>query len=153
MKKNAPDDLRIAVARAAGQRDLLDELAALYVRLDRQIEGPNEPCDRCGRCCDFAAFGHRLYVTPIELALLAQDPPPPCPSHGAQQCPYQINGQCAAHGQRALGCRVFFCRSPADRQQALYEPYHAELGALHERSGVPYLYAELTQALARIGCR
>ena len=149
MKKTAPTDLLAAAVKAAGQGQLLDELAGLYARLEGELAANPVRCNRCGRCCDFAAFGHRLYVTPIELALLVKEPAPDG-STPALRCPYQLEGQCSAHNRRTLGCRVFFCGAPREREQALYEPYHAQLRALHGQSGVPYLYVELTDALSRI---
>lgn len=145
------DSLAAAVAGVRRRPQLLDMLAGVYARLEAELAG-RPACLRCGRCCDFAAFGHRLYVTALELALLARHPWPAGSGEAALaagRCPYQLNGQCSAHERRTLGCRVFFCQGrPAD-EQALYERYHAELRALHDSSGVPYSYTELTAGLAK----
>ena len=49
-------------------RALLAEIESLYRNLDTTLAGINDPasCRACGGCCDFEAFGHRLYVTTPE---------------------------------------------------------------------------------------
>jgi hypothetical protein len=148
MNKNVPDDeLAAAVKRAQGQPRLLQELAAMYDRLHCEQRSHKNTCELCGRCCDFGSFDHRLFVTAIELALLTQEAPS---AAAGQRCSYQLGDQCTARGRRALGCRVFFCRTTA-QESALYEHYHAQLCALHEKFNVPYLYVELLEGMSRLG--
>lgn len=50
-------------------------IAALYADLDQAVrdaptDGPHGPptCNASGRCCKFDTYGHRLYVTGLEIA-------------------------------------------------------------------------------------
>ncbi len=155
-------DLALIVQCAAANTQLVQKLADLYKDLSSQQDAA-EKCNRCGRCCDFIAYGHRLYVTPIELAYLRGRTPWPrerpalrsfsgAGSEGEpiRTCPYQIDGQCTAHDRRTLGCRVFFCRADSRHEQEIYERFHARLRRLHEDHAIEYRYEELTQALQKI---
>ncbi len=58
---------------AAGADPVRAEIPALYEQLDQQIAEYEPKCFTSGRCCQFDAFGHRLYVTGLEVAwMLAQ---------------------------------------------------------------------------------
>ena len=58
-------------------------------------------------------------------------------------CCYQVEGLCAAHTVRPLGCRVYFCESGTeDWQQTVYEDFLSRLKAIHERFDLPYGYME-----------
>jgi len=53
---------------------LLKSVAEIYEWLDQQVRDNDDMsghCDACGKCCDFDAFDHRLFVTPPELMYLA----------------------------------------------------------------------------------
>jgi Fe-S-cluster containining protein len=66
-------------------------------------------------------------------------------------CPYQINNLCTAREARPLGCRIYFCDENAKSwQNEVYEKYHAQLAAVHERFGVPYRYIEWRAALREL---
>ena len=41
---------------------------AVYDAVQAEIDARRPLCDMSGRCCNFEAYGHRLYVTTIELA-------------------------------------------------------------------------------------
>ena len=62
------------VGKPERHRRLLEEVAALYDWIDAQAKqnpaGAGR-CKACGKCCDFPAYDHRLFVTPPELAYLA----------------------------------------------------------------------------------
>src|SRR5689334_7739520 len=48
----------------------------LYERLDTEITGRKPLCINRGDCCKFDSYGHRLYVTAVELEyFLAQQQP------------------------------------------------------------------------------
>jgi hypothetical protein len=104
-------------------------------------------CRACGRCCDFDAAGHRLYVSTAELALLvADDAREPGET---LRCPYQQGSACTVRENRPLGCRVFFCDAAlAASMRAVYERHHAGFRQLHEALSVPYFYVELTAGLS-----
>jgi len=163
----------------AGVTEEVDSaLRHLYERISREIEvGPDEgerpTCQASGRCCKFEAFGHRLYVTGLEIAWFVRQltseqaeasvaessgfelPHFSIPIMGADTpvsvpgaCVHQIDGLCSTHTIRPLGCRVFFCDESSESwQHDLYEKYQAELRVLHDRLGIPYAYMEWRSGL------
>ena len=142
-------DLVDAVARCRADGRFLAELSAILRRADAAVARDGPGCRACGACCRFEEFGHRLYVSAGELALLtAAAPPEPC---RPGRCPYQLDSRCTARDRRSLGCRVFFCRAElADGSAALYEQLHRQIRRLHDRYALGYLYVELTAALVEI---
>jgi Fe-S-cluster containining protein len=126
-----------------------DAVANVYHALQEQTELRRPVCIASGRCCRFEEFGHRLFVTTMELATFSAargiaDPPAPI---GAG-CPFQQDKLCTVHAIRPFGCRVFFCdETSTDWQHQQYESFLAELKRLHERLGVPYFYVEWRQAV------
>src|SRR5690606_154285 len=71
-----PDPLAQAIRAARADRALLTDLQGLYRQVDAEVGSLAIPCGACGACCAFEAFGHRLYVSTAELALLTLEPPP-----------------------------------------------------------------------------
>lgn len=145
----AASSLASAVAACRGDDDALHSLKLVYARADAACAERHMTCRACGKCCRFAEVGHRLLVSPLELALLMQVPPDP-PAVKAGVCSYQKDGLCTARQRRPLGCRVFFCDAPADDCSRLYESCHRQICRLHDRRGLPYLYVELTAALMEL---
>jgi Fe-S-cluster containining protein len=144
--------LREAVDRAAGRADVRAAVDDIYARLQGEIDRRKPRCDASGRCCRFETFGHRLYVTTLELAAFVQQVSPSDRPWDGTGCPYQIEGLCSVHASRPFGCRVFFCDSASDDwQHAQYERFHAELKRRHESLDVPYRYVEWRQALRELG--
>jgi Fe-S-cluster containining protein len=133
------------------RRRLVAEVAALYDWLDAQLrQNPDRAgqCEACGACCDFAAYDHRLFVTPPELLFLAArlnttrlEP------MLSGRCPYQQNGRCTIHEHRFAGCRIFCCHGAADFQSELSETVLRRLKALCEDLQVAYRYQDLAAAL------
>jgi Fe-S-cluster containining protein len=119
-------------------------LRGMYADLDAAVAARGPTCWVSGRCCKFEAYGHRLYVTALEIAwFLGQVQPPPDVESHWTACPYQINGLCTAHAARPLGCRVFFCqRGTQEWQHALYEDFQRRLRDLHDANDLPYRYLE-----------
>jgi Fe-S-cluster containining protein len=107
-------------------------------------------CVVSGRCCRFEEFGHRLFVTTLELARFVHDVgsiavPDAWDGTG---CPFQKAKLCTVHAIRPFGCRMFFCDATSTEwQNAAYERFHADLKRLHEQFEVPYFYLEWRQAL------
>ena len=73
------------IQQASANPALLAELDAFFQQLDQRIAEHQPVCRNRGVCCKFGAFGHRLYVTTLELAyfrarhadrLQKQDPTP-----------------------------------------------------------------------------
>ena len=153
MPQRAPDDHWDRAWRAAAAcPDLLSDLKDLYDCLDAELAAAPVTCDRCGRCCNFRQFGHRLYVTPAEGALLLQGPSPNPALVRTGCCPYLCGARCAVRGRRTLGCRVFFCRAGESASAQVYEKYHLRIRELHQTHCVPYAYVEFDQLIQSILC-
>jgi Fe-S-cluster containining protein len=168
--------LRLAsIQQASTNPALLAELDAFFGQLDQRIADHQPVCRNRGVCCKFDAFGHKLYVTTLELAyfrarhadrLQDQDPRAAQEDQGAagfslrdcnaangsvgaeQSCPFQMDGRCTTREGRPVGCRVFFCESADEGWQSeLTEWALAGLREMHERFDVPYNYTEWLAAL------
>src|SRR5690606_10959533 len=104
-------------------------------------------------CCRFESYGHRLYVTTVELAYFLANLTEPLkapPDRGF--CPYQVEGRCTARAARPAGCRIYFCDPAAQGwQPELTEAVLAELARVGERFELPYAYGEWTEALRELG--
>src|SRR3954470_22393228 len=57
-----------AVRAAAGRADAREVVEEVYADLATEIDRRRPICIVSGRCCRFEEFGHRLYVTTLELA-------------------------------------------------------------------------------------
>lgn len=135
-----------AVATCARDGDFIASLLGVYERVDTAIATRDAACMGGGACCKFDAFGHRLYISAGELAVLTESPPPEPVRRG--HCPYQVGPRCTARQRRPLGCRVFFCDPAAEDWSTVeYERFHAEIRGLHERHCLPYAYVELVAGL------
>jgi Fe-S-cluster containining protein len=186
-------ELARAVAMCAADVGFLAGLEQILLQADRAAIERRFECRQCGECCRFEQFGHRLYVTAGELALMLhlapdqagavvcgvpngteqpretlrrgrQDPlstPPNCAEDPAAAptisrpaaglCPHQDQARCLARAGRALGCRLFFCAPSAHGWFCdAYESFHQQIKLLHAAHGLPYVYAELTAALAEL---
>lgn len=127
--------------------DLRAELSAIYADLEAEIAGLSPSCQACGRCCDFGAYDHELWLTEIELAALVSD-------HGlkvpvsSQTCPYMDGKHCTARSGRALGCRTYFCRLPAEVVEELTWRYLERIRAWRKEVGATLQHGELLSSLA-----
>lgn len=154
--------------RAVERGEVDSAVGDLYARLDADIAAYGPTCWSSGKCCKFDSYGHRLYVTGLEIARFFKHNRTACPPQASGQavepfhplpvlnithqpsdikhqdsCVFQIDGLCSTHKIRPLGCRVFFCqKGTQDWQQELYEQYLNELRVMHERWGLPYRYME-----------
>ncbi|MFI5380752.1 MAG: hypothetical protein ACHRHE_15745 [Tepidisphaerales bacterium] len=146
-----------AVHAAAGRTEVCAAVEAVYADLQRQIDLRRPLCQLSGRCCHFEEFGHRLYVTTMELACFvaglgqarARDgTEAPADSGDGRGCPFQAGKLCGVHPIRPFGCRIYFCDATAQEwQQEQYAHFHARLRRLHDELAVPYFYVEWRQAL------
>ncbi len=139
------------VAGYKTQERLRREVAEIYNWIDQQLCINGElagRCDACGKCCDFGAFEHRLFVTVPELMYLAANLDTenlkPMPT---SRCPYNISGKCAVYEYRFAGCRIFCCKADADFQSSLSESALEKLKAICLEFEVPYRYTDLASAL------
>jgi len=98
---------------AAARPDIDAALRALYAEVDAAITQRGPTCWTSGKCCKFESFGHRLYVTALEVAWFLRqvdtDVASPAVAEGsgirlpqlaetAGACPYQIAGRCMDRG-------------------------------------------------------
>ncbi|HOW71956.1 MAG TPA: hypothetical protein PKY77_15260 [Phycisphaerae bacterium] len=131
-----------ALRETARRPEVVTALRRFFDETDRQIAGYHPTCWNHGHCCQFGTYGHRLYVTALEVVMyLAGGYDLPVIEQDA--CPHARDGRCQARTCRPLGCRVFYC-DPAARewQGPLTEERLAVLRDLHGQLGVPYFYAD-----------
>lgn len=122
------------------------EVELIYSRLDQRIAELNDgDCAACGRCCDFAKFDHRLFVTAVEMVYFIQKVPVERMVGGV--CPYQKGWLCSVHEHRFAGCRIFRCRSDEQAQGRLAEQTLDEFKELSRRFDVAWRYMDLAAAL------
>jgi Fe-S-cluster containining protein len=143
-------DLVEAIAAASQREEVAAAVHEIYDRVTAEIDRRRPTCLVSGRCCRFEEYGHRLYVTTLELATFLHDlgPDRPPVKTLASGCPFQTGKLCTVHTIRPFGCRMFFCDSTSTEwQNAAYERFHAELKELHEKLNVPYAYIEWREAL------
>ena len=174
-RADADRELARAVAMCAADAGFLTGLERILRQADRAAVERRLECRQCGNCCRFEQFGHRLYVTAGELALMLHlapdrvsepigkirpwgifDNPQSAIRNGsrakpASLCPHQDQARCLARAGRALGCRLFFCAPSAHAWFCdAYESFHQQIKLLHAAHGLPYVYAELAAALAEL---
>jgi hypothetical protein len=138
-----------AIREAAANAEFCEEVEALYAELEAQIAARQPVCRNRGECCNFGGYGHRLFVTPVEVAyFLARPHGAVRPPGGSEACPYHVDGRCDARAARPAGCRIFYC-DPHSRhwQSPLTEEALARLKGLHGRFGLPYAYVDWMEAL------
>jgi hypothetical protein len=155
---NETDGVGEEVSRAVGE---------ILRAASEEIAGKGAVCRASGRCCKFEAYGHRLYVTGVELLHFAAVEegrgveggekggvvrlPQFFAGEKVEGCPYQVDNLCTAREGRPLGCRVYFCdESARGWENEVYEKYHALLRGVHERFGVGYRYVEWRAALREL---
>lgn len=158
MQSKSDSDWRVlleAVKRGEIDRAIRD----LYADLDQAVAERRPVCNASGRCCKFEEFGHRLYVTGLEIAWFFQNVESVDANEGrdiplqqaasSPNCPYQIGGLCSTHAIRPLGCRAFFCEEGTeDWQQETTELFLERLKQLHAEQNLPYQYMEWRAGLA-----
>ena len=129
-----------------------DALREVYDGLDADVARLSPICRVSGRCCRFEEYGHTLFASAPEMALLLADAPPPSrPLDEGATCPWQDDrGRCSARGARPMGCRVYFC-DPAYQPMApeIAEAGIARLKRLVDDLGLPWDYAPLHRHLRR----
>jgi Fe-S-cluster containining protein len=140
------------IRRAARDPEFLAAVEVLYADLDARTAARRPVCINRGACCQFEAFGHRLFVTPVELAyFLAKSDSPLRRPISSASCPYQVGGLCTVRAARPTGCRIFFCDVAAQHWQP-DETEHtlARIRELHRRFDLPYAYVEWIDALRQL---
>lgn len=122
------------------RRQILD----LYAAVDREVAAAGPVCVASGRCCRFKEWGHTLFLSNLEAAVLMADAPAYEQPVSADFCPFQKDKLCTAREPRPLGCRVYFCdpNYQATAQQ-ITEKYLRKLKDLAEAHGIEWHYAPL----------
>ena len=137
------------ILRCSGDPEFLAEVEDLYRRLDERVSERNPVCVNRGACCRFGEFGHRLFVTPVELAYFLARAKVPIRSASGDACPYHLEGLCGARSERPIGCRIFFCDPTAQSWQGpLTEETLAWLKDIHVKYALPYRYVDWLEGLA-----
>jgi hypothetical protein len=129
-----------------------EPLQRVYGELDAEVSSLAPVCQISGRCCRFEEYGHTLFISAPEFALLLADAPSPVRDldEGAT-CPWQsFQGRCTARNARPMGCRVYFC----DPNYESAAPEIAERGInrlkrMIDEQALPWDYAPLHAHLRR----
>ena len=106
-----------------------------------------QECRACGKCCDFEAFGHRLYVTLPELLYFRHFVEPDIKHMPAGVCPYRMEGECSVYAYRFSGCRIFACEGDSEAENLLSEQTVHKFKALCTAHQIPYRYVYLKKGL------
>jgi hypothetical protein len=150
---------------AVARRDIAAALELAYAGVAAEIAQRGPTCWTSGKCCNFEAYGHGLYVTGLEAAYTTRSAAellnPPGHSPGAVRlpiladaprapgCPFQRDKLCGVHAVRPLGCRVYYCDPSAQHWQGdLTERALTRIRGIHDHFGVTYLYGEWRAMLA-----
>jgi hypothetical protein len=170
------DDIPVDELRHAAHRpEVVAAMRDFYLEVDRRIQAHTPVCWNKGECCQFGRYGHRLYVTALEvvyylatseLDLFPYPPDPGSKVHGGghdlaaprpltlaeDACPHAYQGKCHARQRRPLGCRVFYCDPAAQHWQGpITEELLGRLRQLHNELDIPYLYTDWMTALRALG--
>src|SRR3954471_1092010 len=128
LSENDRELFRTAVEAAGRRPEVRRAVQNVYLALQDAIDLRKPVCNTSGRCCRFEEFGHRLFVTTMELATFASESPLTRSHLNPGGCPFQLDGLCSVHQIRPFGCRIFFCDETAqDWQKQQYERFHVEL--------------------------
>jgi Fe-S-cluster containining protein len=161
LPRDGQRDLRSRWLAAARDPAIAGALDSVYADLAAAVEARAPVCWASGRCCNFEAHGHRLYVTGLEAAYTLMhlgefDTPRAAPTaeeiaaaRARGGCPFQQGNLCSVHSIKPLGCRIYFCdRSAQAWQHDLSERLLGEIRRIHELHAIPYRYAEWRDMLS-----
>ncbi len=151
------------LTRHTSNNRIINAMNELYNQLDRRIASMNLHCANCGQCCNFDNYGHRLYITTLEMLyltaglnttytqqytnkeLLSGKPYGNTISQKLpSSCQLQNTNGCTARLHRPTGCRIFFCKGIDNNLlYELTEQTLSSLRTLHEQFNAPYYYADI----------
>lgn len=123
------------------------QVQSVYDWLDGEIAAIGRGCTACGQCCDFDAYGHRLYVTSPEILHFRHFVGPELRPMPSGVCPYRADGKCTVYPYRFSGCRIFDCKTDTQAQNDLCEESVRRFKIICETRNVPYRYVYLKDAL------
>ncbi len=127
--------------------EIADAVGRIYRGIDEQIGAESNPCRACGKCCDFDAYGHRLYVTGPEMIYFIAKVDSEIKAMPAGICPYNIEDKCTVYRHRFAGCRIFCCKGDDSFRSRLTEAAINDFKAICEDFDIPYSYTDLPAAL------
>lgn len=133
--------------------DALNELGALYARVDAEIASHAPVCQLSSRCCRFREYGHDLFVSGLEHEYWLRSGEPAVAGDRwkpGENCPWQSeNGRCHARSGRPLGCRVYFC-DPAygEVMPEIMEPAISTIKRITRQAGMDWEYRPAHEHLA-----
>lgn len=127
---------------------IISDVEEVYGWIAAQIAGLDGKCKACGQCCDFAQYGHRLYVTTPEILYFLGRIDKELRIMESETCPYrEKDGRCGAYEQRFAACRIFLCRAEPEKQHELCETAIGKMRQICVKNDLPYHYMELKYAL------
>jgi Fe-S-cluster containining protein len=129
---------------------IVQEVKAVYQWIEEQLAHIGQTCKGCGDCCDFEAFGHRLYITTPELIFFQHPMESQVKAMTNGICPYRIDGRCSVYPHRFSGCRIFSCKGDPEKENALYEKALKKFKALCDEYKIPYHYVSLRDGLVML---
>jgi hypothetical protein len=139
-------DLRFSLSPGSLRMDetLHETILELYRQVDAEVAAAGPICQASGRCCRFKEYGHRMYLSNLEAAVLLAGAPPYEHPVSPDFCPFQRDNLCTAREPRPLGCRIFFC-DPGYQETGneITERYLRRLKELAVAHGLEWEYAPL----------
>ena len=126
---------------------IIQKVQQVYEWVDEQVAQMDSSCKACGNCCDFEAFGHRLYVTGPELLHFQNFVGPEIKEMAGGACPYRIDGKCSVYPHRFSGCRIFACGGDSEQENQLSEQTIRKFKAICTEYEIPYRYVYLKEGL------
>ena len=118
----------------------------VYTWIDAQVVNTGD-CNACGDCCDFKSFGHRLYITSVEMKYFTEKMGDDLRKMNNNICPYRVDGKCTVYPYRFAGCRIFACGRDEDLESTLSEKTLERFKQIGENNNLPYQYTDLKTAL------
>lgn len=144
-------DTMLTVIEHARRDDVRVAMHAFYETVDARIAALPGTCWNKGACCRFGEYGHRLYVTALEVCYYLAMGQTGVPTSEAV-CPHAHDGKCHVRDRRPLACRIFYCDPAAQEWQGpLTEERLGTLRKMHDQLGVPYFYADWMRVLRALG--
>ena len=123
---------------------LLHRVRELYRAVDAAVAAAGPVCEASGRCCRFKEYGHILFLSNLEAAVLLAEAPPYGRPVSPDFCPFQNDRLCTAREPRPLGCRIYHCDpSYQETGNQITENGLKQLKTLAAEHGVEWLYAPL----------
>jgi Fe-S-cluster containining protein len=145
---------------AARDHRIRAKLEAVHTLIADQVAARSPACWASGRCCNFKATGHLLYVTGLEAAYLmshlGRDLKASEVTRAIERgdCPFLHGTLCGVHAVKPTGCRLYFCDASArDWQEELSERTVAMIRELHVAERLEYRYGEWRRMLAAFASR